>query len=104
MNPEDKESQKLALRMRIALQKSGDIIPSDLDVDEEPPAEAMNAAIPKSLSDVDAAMKRILGDEEDDKVVDFPIHPVSVNIATAARNGEVELSKETKDKLERKKD
>lgn len=104
MNPEDKECQELAWRMRIALQKAGEIIPSDLDVDEEPPSEAIEASIPRSLSDVDGAMKRILGDEEDSKVVDFPEHRDAAPFAMAARNGEVTLTEETMNKLKRKND
>lgn len=104
MNPENKESQELARRMQIALQKAGEIIPSDLDVDEELPAESLKVAIPKSLSDVDAAMKRIFGDEEDGKIVDFPEHPYAAPFAMAARNGEVTLSEDSMNKLKRKKD
>lgn len=104
MNPADKESQELERRMRIAMQKAGLIIPSDLDVDEEPPAEALAAPIPKSLSDIDAAMARILGSQDDAKVVKFPMKVDEESFAIAARNGEMKLSQETLKKLQRKED
>lgn len=104
MNPADKESQELERRMRIAMQKAGLIIPSDLDVDEEPPAEAMAAPIPKSLSDIDAAMARILGPQDDAKVVKFPPKVDEESFAIAARNGKMKLSEETLKKLQRKED
>ncbi len=104
MNSEEREIQELTQRMRIAMQKAGYIIPSDLDVDEELPTEAMEASIPKRLSDIDAAMKYILGDKEDSKVVEFPEQPDSAPFAIAARHGAVKLSDETLNKLKRKDD
>lgn len=59
MSDEDKETQELEQRMRLAMQKAGFIIPSDLDVDEELPAESMRAKIPEELSDIDAAIERL---------------------------------------------
>lgn len=59
MSDEDKETQELEQRMRLAMQKAGFIIPSDLDVDEELPAESMRAKIPEELSDIDAAIEQL---------------------------------------------
>lgn len=108
MNSDDKESAELERRMQIALQKAGYIIPSDLDPQEEPPAEAMLAPIPESLSNTETAMARILGNENEDtdgnNVLDFPPNCGSSPFAIAARNGEVKLSEESLKKLKRGED
>ena len=105
MNSDNKESVELEQRMKIALQKAGDIIPSDLGAEGEPPAEAMAIPIPQSLSNIDAAMDRILGDEEDDKIDDSKLLEFSADasnpFAIAARNGGLKLSEESINKLKR---
>lgn len=104
MNPADKESKELERRMRIAMQKAGHIIPTDISVDEDLPAEAMEVQIPESLSDIDAAMAKILGEEgrKENNVVNFVPDIQSTPFALAARNGEMKLSEETLNKLKRK--
>jgi hypothetical protein len=99
MNPEDKKSQELEQSMRIAMQKAGFIIPSDLDIDEDPPAEAMEAPVPACLSNIDEAMARILSDDDEAIVFDFPPNSAVETFAIAARNGQIKLSEETLKKL-----
>lgn len=104
MSDEDKETQELEQRMRLAMQKAGFIIPSDLDVDEELPAEAMRAKIPEELSDIDAAMNQILSNDQKPNIVSFPAASDIEPFAIAARNGKAKLSEETLRKLKRTED
>lgn len=105
MNSEDTESIELERRMRLALQQSGELIPSEIEIDEEPCAEAMAAQIPESLSNIDAAIERIFEEDEPDEsnLLEFPSHESSP-FALAARNGEVKLSSESMNKLNRDED
>ena len=108
MNSDNTESIELEKRMRLALQKSGELIPADIEVDEEPCTEAMAAPIPESLRNVDAAMERIFAEDEKDELDDsnlleFP-SDASSPFALAARNGEVKLSDESMKKLNRDED
>ena len=108
MKPDQPESAELERRMQIAMQKAGFIIPSDLNVDENPPSEAMEAEIPESLSNIDAAMAIILGANEEcfckSKVIGFSNECETEPFAIAARNGEMKLSGETLEKLNREGD
>lgn len=105
MNSNDKESIELEKRMRLALQKSGELIPTDLEIDGEPCEEAMAVPIPESLSNIDAAMKRIFAEDEEEELgnsnlLEFP-RDKSSPFALAARNGEVKLSDKSMKKLNR---
>lgn len=104
MNTDETESIELEKRMRLALQKSGEIIPADIEVDEEPCEEAMAAAIPESLSNIDTAMERIFADDEDEledgDILEFTSDALSP-FALAARNGEMKLSEGSMKKLNR---
>jgi hypothetical protein len=103
MEQSETELNKLERLMKLALQKAGQIIPTDIE--DGIPEESLGVPIPESLSNFDTAMSKILGEGKDEtgdnKIVQIPSDQNSDVFAIAARNGKVKLSQETLNKLKR---